>query len=102
MKVKELPAHMNVNELRRRNIHFTFCIINNQKCILIGKEHIISNLPNKFSITIEEKVRNSITKQAIQMQMGRTPQRYREEIRTYYATQLNTPCAGIYKTYEIV
>ena len=102
IRARELPTPMNVQELRKRNKWFAFCIINNQKCLIIGKEQIISNLPQKFQITIEEKIKNSLVKQSMQMQLGRVPQQYRTEVRTHYATQLNTPYMGMYKAYEIL
>ena len=89
------------NELDRRGKSFIFCIINNQRCFLIGDKGVIEKLPTRFPISVTEQMKTKLIDQAIQLQMGKTPKQYKKEIRTYWCVKESQLRAGSYTAYEL-
>lgn len=87
-------------ELKRRGYSFIFVQANTQRFFLIVPENMLSKLGKRFTLTMEETVKNSIAKQAMSFQMGKPIGQTRKELRSYYAMVLPEPSVGAYSAWE--
>lgn len=103
LRAKELYNNINIIELRRRKMDFIFIQVMGFRYFLIGNKEVLDKLPNRFPIAIEEKVKNSLSRQIQELQRnpGRIPQSHRTELLQYVAVKLPTPQVGMYKAYHL-
>ena len=88
-------------DLKRRGISYIFVQANNQRFFLIGPESLLAKINKRFTLTMEETIKNSIAKQAMSMQMGRPIGATRKELRTYYVMVIPEPRCGAYPAWEV-
>ena len=101
MKAIKKYERIQAAELKRRGCSFIFVQANNQRFFLIGPETMLSKIGKRFTLTMEETVKNSIAKQAMSMQMGKPIGKTRKELRTYYAMTVPEPRCGAYSAWEV-
>lgn len=100
MRVAKKYERIQAAELKRRGCSFIFVQANNQRFFLIAPENILVKIGKRFTLTMEETVKNSIAKQAISLQMGKPIGQTRKELRSYYAMVLPEPRCGAYSAWE--
>lgn len=73
--IKELNTRSTQKMLHSRGYETIYCQINGKKGFIVGRNQTIDRLRNQtqFRVLIEEEHKVPIYKQAMQMQMGRTP-----------------------------
>lgn len=104
IRAKELYNNINLHELKLRKMDFIFIQVMGYRYFLIGSKEVLDKLPNRFPIAIEEKVKNSLSRQIQELHKhpGRIPQSHRTELFQCVAVKLPTPQVGIYKAYQII
>ena len=101
MKAVKKYERIQAAELKRRGCSFIFVQVNNQRVFLIGPEAMLTKIGKRFTLTMEETIKNSIAKQSMSFQMGKPIGPTRKELRTYCAMILPEPRCGAYSAWEV-
>lgn len=102
MRAREKYPRIAAAELLRRGYKVIFVQIGYKQGYLFSDRVELDNMPNTFPITLEEKRDVPLYKQAMDLQMGRIPQKHITENRTYYARVLSMNEVVPYVAWEVI
>ena len=102
MKVKAEFHMSTAQNLERRGYKVLFVQFNNRRGFLYGQPTLLENLPKVFPITVEEVHKVPISRQLIDLHIGKVPQQDRKENRTCYIQVLEHKPNGAYPAWEII
>ena len=83
MIAKSRNTRLSMAELRRRRYFYLPVRFGNKKILLASTKDIFKSYTKQIRLAIEEDIKVPIYKQAMQMQMGRTPQSTQTDCRIY-------------------